>query len=214
MARLNEQGINAVKKAVGVAALTGPTGQTMGQAGKSAKQGTLPAFEGDKMPMGGQLKEVTITGSPIKKPEELKMGTYQLPAVVRIGGYSVDVKDIKQALKKILSTYGESSKEFKNFMSSTGANLSKDYEILSFTQGETYKKPDLRKDSKSYVDTAQTSFNQSPYIERRNPSPYQGREYRADANVKSDNETIELLDKLGYDVFKRNLFFDKGRSGR
>jgi hypothetical protein len=241
MARLDEKNVASVKKTVSVAAPTGPLfSQFQQNQGRQLLRNamvpneTIEAAVGNKPAAvkgkGGKLTKIStpvkgvanvqaiknkLTGKPTTpaKSEEFKMGTYNLPEVVRIGGYSVEVKDVKQALKKILSTYGESSKEFKNFMSSTGANLSKDYEILSFTGSDTYKKPDLRKDPKSYVDTAQVSHNQSTLFDRRNPSPYLNREYKQDANIKSDDETVTLLNKLGYDVFKRNLKFDKESTG-
>lgn len=153
MAKLNEQGINAVKKAVGVAALTGPTGQTMGQAGKSAKQGTLPAFQGGKMPMGGELNEVKITATPLKKEPEFS--TFNFNSIYKVGDTGYDSKDLEIAHKKILSTYGEDSDENKAFLAMLGVNPK------DFYGGDWKKimKPDLRQDSKSYTDSAQYEFS-------------------------------------------------------
>lgn len=158
MARLNEQGINAVKKAVGVAALTGPTGQKMGQAGKSAKQGTLPAFEGDKMPMGGQLKEVKITATPLTKEPEFS--TFKMNTIYKVDGKGYDAKALELAHKKIVSTYGADSDENKAFLSTLGIGNS-GYGRLS--SPKTFMKPDFRNDAKSYVDTAQVEYSGGDY---------------------------------------------------
>jgi hypothetical protein len=140
MARLNEKGINAVKKAV-VTAATGPVGSTFGQ----------PMFEGEKMPMGGKIKEVEITRAPQTKPAK-----YTLPTIINIGGdrpVAYELDDLVAQGKVIVDRYGENSpmhKLYKNLISEKGATLSTKF--------------DQRKNPASSVDTTQTNLGiYSPY---------------------------------------------------
>ena len=118
MARLNEKGINAVKKAV-VTAATGPIGSTMGQAGKVAQTFGQPMFEGEKMGTGGALKEVEIT-----RKQQTKPSTVSLPDIIRIGDRAFALDDLVAQGRVLKQKYGENSpmaKLYNNLIS--GKNI-------------------------------------------------------------------------------------------
>jgi hypothetical protein len=131
MARLNEKGINAVKKAV-VTAATGPVGSTFGQ----------PMFEGEKMPMSGKLKEVEITRTPQVKPSSVS-----LPDVINMPGLNAAYKldDLVAQGRVLKEQYGENSpmvKLYNNLISGKGSTV--------------LRKLDERRNPSSSVDTLQT----------------------------------------------------------
>ena len=188
MARLNEKGINAVKKAV-VTAATGPIGSTMGQAGKVAQTFGQPMFEGEKMGTGGALKEVEITRKPQTKPAKVT-----LPTIINFGGdrkVAYELDDLLAQGKVIVDRYGENSpmhKLYKNLISEKGATTSIKY--------------DQRKNPESSVDTVQTNLNvYSPY----KSGNLKNRDFKGLTEDEMGVKTNKRGEQMGSSVYDSNL---------
>jgi hypothetical protein len=145
-----------VKKTVSVAAPTGGVSAKVMQQSKALADGrevkvvktTSPGFPGNSQP--AKMGEVAITGQAVNKEPEFS--TFKMNQIYKVGGKGYDAKDLEIAHKKILSTYGEKSDENNAFLSALGIGASPG-------SYKTFMKPDLRKDSKSYVDTAQVEYS-------------------------------------------------------
>lgn len=199
MARLDEKNVASVKKTVSVAAPTG--GPAMGSLADRIKKSqaladgrqvnvvkkTSPGFPGSGQ--AAMLGEVKITENAAKKEPEF--GTYTLPDVIKVSGYSIDANAYKRALKKAEMTYGAGSRELRILRDVAGDN---------FSMKSTFKKPDMRGNTDSYVDTAQTVYNKNKYKERA------GYVMNQDSD---DFDAINLLRTLGEFKGQRNLSNDK-----
>lgn len=207
--KVDPKKMEVVKKTVSVAAPTGGGRLARliadskkladGREVKVVKK-TSPGMPGSGKP--AQMGEVVITASPIKKattPEatkpdvkkEAEFGTYTLPDVIKISGYNIDANAYKRALKKAEMTYGSGSRELRILRDVAGNN---------FSMKSTFKKPDMRGDTNSYVDTAQTVYNKNKYNERA------GYVMNQDSD---DFDAINLLRTLGELKGQRNLSNDK-----
>lgn len=173
--QLNPAQQEKVKKAL-VTAATGPIGSTMGQAGQAAKTFGLPMTEGEKMPMGGMLKEVDITRKP-----QTKAAQASLPTIVNIGGdrpIAFELDDLVAQGKVLEQRYGKGSpmyKFYKNLISEKGAT--------------TTTKFDQRKNPESSVDTVQT--NLGIY------APYSGKGKNKEYKNLTEDEMGVLRNKFG-----------------
>jgi hypothetical protein len=156
--QISPEQLAKVKQTLNVAAPTGKP--TMGSTAKKVQQTTAMAggrpVSVNAQPSAGfpgsgtsaKLGEVAITGEA-KGPE---FSTFKMNTIYKVGGKGYDAKQLELAHKKILSTYGEDSDENNAFLSALGIGASPG-------SLKTFMKPDLRKDSKSYTDTAQVEYS-------------------------------------------------------
>lgn len=146
-------------------AAQGKGGQTMGQKAATAQGKGGPIVQAIKEKLTG--KPAAAAAAP-EKEEPLKLSTFNLPTVVRVGNQGYDPKEVFGVAKKIEQTYGRDSQEFRSF--ATGVGLSPSANGGYGFPGTNFKKPDLRKDTKSYVDTAQKQYGitQNPMQARSN----------------------------------------------
>lgn len=207
--QISPEQLAKVKKTLNVAAPTG--GPAMGSLADRIKKSkaladgrevnvvkkTSAGFPGSNR--AAALGEVTITADAIKKPtppaakKEPEFGTYNLPDVVTLPGWNIDAAAYKRALKKAEMTYGAGSRELRILRDVAGDNFSDTYK-------STFKKPDLRGDTNSYVDTAQNVYNRGKWEERKGGQPV----FSSD-----DFDAINLLRTLGELKGQRNLSGDK-----
>ena len=135
-------------------AAQGKGGPTMGQKAAIARGQGGPVAQAIANKLTG--KPAASAAAPQEKQEELKLSTFNLPTVVRVLDEGYDPKEVFDVAKKIEQTYGRNSDEFRTF--AAGVGLSPSAKGGYGFPGTTYKKPDLRKDTKSYVDTAQLQY--------------------------------------------------------
>jgi hypothetical protein len=145
------------------AAVQGQGGQTMG--GKAtAAQGKGGPTMGQKAAIargqGGPVAQAIankLTGKPAASAaapqEKQEQGTYRLPGVVVVNGQNYNTKDIFRAHENLVKTYGKNSYEAKALRAAAGMRIHPEYGIIMGVQ-QTLK-PDMRGNTKSYVDTIQ-----------------------------------------------------------
>jgi hypothetical protein len=186
-------------------AAQGRGGQTMGQKAVIARGKVGPVVKAIESKLTGK----PATASPAAKEEELKMGRYQLPSVIKIGSDIYDFKDIENAAKKVAQTYGKDSEEYKYFATGIGKSSTGNYGI------EEYRKPDMRGDSKSYVDTIQYQGGlvNDPYLLQERYEKLGGK-YMLNNTAGRPVENVyrvtkKLLDELGVKPGSRSLAADK-----
>lgn len=186
--QISPEQLAKVKQTLNVAAPTGGK-QTMGAAGQTAKG--APHKPG--MPGSGtaaQLGEVKITATPLKKEPEFD--TFKMNTIYKVGGKGYDAKELEIAHKKILSTYGENSDENNAFLSALG---------IGAAPGslKTFMKPDLRRDSKSYVDTAQVEYSGGLPVVNYTERTGQGLGYKSYDRQQMDIKDIfnKLINQFG-----------------
>jgi len=185
----------------------GKGGPTMGQKAAVAQGKGGPIVQAIKEKLTGKP---TDTSAPAEKQEPLKLSTFNLPTVVRVGNQGYDPSEVFGVAKKIEQTYGRDSEQFKQFAAGVGlAPTSKGWGF----PGIDVRKPDLRKDTKSYVDTAQKEYGIStnPMYAKQTYSLFGGKIKNQDPYTvgKMIKYAADMLEEFGAKSGKRLLSQDE-----
>jgi hypothetical protein len=190
-------------------AAKGKGGTTMGQKAAVAKGQGGPVVQAIKNKLTG--KPANAASAPAEKQEQLKLSTFNLPTVVRVGNQGYDPNEVFGVAKKIEQTYGRDSEEFKQF--AAGVGLAPTANKGWGFPGIDVRKPDLRKDTKSYVDTAQKEYGIStnPMYAKQNYRGFGGQNKNQDPNSvgRMIKYAADMLEEFGAKPGKRLLSQDE-----
>lgn len=183
-------------------AAKGTGGNTMGKKAATAQGGNRgPIVQA----IANKLTGKPTTAAPAKQEE----GRFKLPSVVVIDGQNYSTADIFRAHNNLVKTYGKDSYEAKALRSAAGMRNHPEYGTIIGVQQRL--KPDMRGDTKSYVDTIQ-NVSGSDYAnaqrrleeeDKQTPGAYAG----FGGNIQKT--AAKLLGVLNIKPGTRNLAEDK-----